>query len=172
MPLSVVLTMLQLQLAGLRRFGQLAWITVIQSVAYVGAISLVWMVHGGVNGALIALMISNALAIALIVQDLRSNAGLVLERPSPGDYRDVLDYGRNYHVARIGSTVDLQVGGLFLAALGTPVEIGLFTAATALLLRAFMISESIEASLLPPHRGGSGRPPAPGRPVCARFRGS
>lgn len=170
-PLSVILTVLQLQLAGLRRFRQLAVITVLQSVAYVAAIvALVWVPAGGVNGALIAMMASHAFAIGLIMMDLRRHAGLRFERPSLADVREVLGYGRSYYVARIGSTVDLQLGGVFLAMLAAPVEIGLFSAATGLMLRAFMISDSIEASLLPRVAADpEGRPQLVGQ--CARLSG-
>jgi O-antigen/teichoic acid export membrane protein len=61
----------------------------------------------------------------------------------------VLSYGRRYYLARIGTVVDRQVGGLFLAMIATQSEIGLFVAASALIQRTGMVSDSIESSLLP-----------------------
>ena len=169
MPLSVILTVLQLQLAGLRRFAKLALLSALQSGWYVGAIvALVWAFDRGVDGALIALMSSYALSSWLMLYDLRRAGGLVFEPPTIMDFREVLDYGRKYHVARVGSVIDLQVGGLFLALLATPLEIGLFSAATGLILSVFIISESIESSLLPRIAAGlQGRPDLVSQ--CARL---
>ena len=150
MPLTVLSISLDLQLAGLRRFSRLALFSVLTSAANLLAIvGFVWGLGWGVGGAVLALAASYSTSVVLSLADLRTHAGLRFERPTAADFRDVLDYGRKYYVARVGSMIDLQVGALFLAMIAAPAEIGLFSAACAMILRAFLISESIESSLLP-----------------------
>ena len=96
-----------------------------------------------------ALALSYTASIGLSLWDLRQHAGLHYELPSRRDFLDVVDYGRKYYVARVGAIIDPQLGILFLAILATPHEIGLFAAACAIVLRTLLLSESIEASLLP-----------------------
>ena len=149
-PVTVVSTSLQLQLAGLRRFGRLAVFSVVHATVNLTAILiLTWLAEWGVSGAILALSASNGVMVLLLLWDLHQNCGLRFETPAPSQFREVLTYGRKYYVARVGGMVDFKVGALFLAVFATQAEIGLFSAASALILRTFMISDSIESSLLP-----------------------
>ncbi len=171
-PATVLSTSLQLQLAGLRRFASLGIFTVLQNAANVGGmIVCVWVLGWGVNGALLAQTLSTLLLIALFGWDLRRNCGFHLEWPRWRHFAPVLRYGLKYHVARIGSMLDFQVGALFLAMLASRAEIGYFAAASALILRLLILSDSIESSLLPRIAADArGRPGLVGQ--CGRLSGA
>lgn len=170
-PLIAFSSAIQLQLAGLRRFGRLALYQLIQAVANVAAIALfVWGLDLGVAGAVLALATSHVAMITASLWDLRRYCGLHLERPERDATRAVLAYGRRYFVARVGNLVDLQIGVLFLSFVARQAEIGIFAVASVLMLRVFMISNAIESSLLPRVASEEG-----GRPelvaLCARISG-
>lgn len=170
-PLTVATSLGRLQLAGLRRFGPLAIFSVVQIGMYLLAVlTLVWYLDLGVEGAILSLSLSHLVYAVFLFRDLRRRCGMGFVRPRFSDSLQVLSYGCKYHVARVGTVVDLQVGGLFLAFMATPAEIGLYTAAMALIIRIFIVADSIESSLLPRVAEDLlGRPDLVGQ--CARLSG-
>lgn len=149
-PLSVVVTTLQLQLAGRRRFGELAVAAVAQSLLALGSLAILVLLLGlGVEGALLAHALTLVGTGALLFAQLRRRCGLTLALPRAGHLRLVLSWGSRYFVARIGHPLDLGVGTILLSFFATREQIGLFATTTALALKVLLFSEGIEASLLP-----------------------
>lgn len=149
-PLSVLVTIFQLQLAGLRKFAKLGQMILLQSTSNIVLIFLfVWIFESGVNGALVAQAISLFLVACAFFYELRSRCGLVFMIPGWQQFGTVLSYGVRYYVARIGNLVDQQLGVILLAVFAAREEIGLFTAASTLALKVLMFPQSIESSMLP-----------------------
>ncbi len=149
-PLSLLVAALQLQLAGLRRFPQLALFAVAFTTSnLIGVGVLVWWLELGVVGAVAAHWASLALVIALLLRDLRVHCGLRWAPIGREQLGPVLGYGIRYYLARIGTSVDLRIGIVLLGLLAARPEIGLFAAATALALRVLVISESLQSALMP-----------------------
>ena len=159
-PLSTFSSAVQHQLAGLGRFAPLALFTFVQTAANgVAAASLVLGLSLGVNGALLALCIGDLVMIVLCLRELRRCAGLIWEPPSRLALAGVLRYGLKYHGARIGGIVAARVGVLLLGILAARFEVGLFAAASGLMMRFITISNAVASPLLPrAARGEDGRP--------------
>ncbi len=103
----------------------------------------------GVNGALVALMAGNAVAIVIGLSLLRFEYGLAFRRLRWRDFSTLLSFGVRYWVANIGSQINFRIGTLVLAWFVTTPEIGLFAAAASLVSRVLLIPDAIEAALLP-----------------------
>lgn len=149
-PLTVLNTTLGLQLAGLRRFGRLGLITVLHTSSTLAFIvGLVAVLGLGVHGALLAQVLSSLLVACLFFWDLRSSCGFRLILPRLPHFRQILSYGGRYYVARIGNLIDSGLGIFMIAMFATREEIGLFAAASALVLKVLVFADSMEAALLP-----------------------
>lgn len=149
-PLTVLVTILQLHLAGLRKFARLGVMTVLQAAICLGLVFVfVFVLDLGVNGALAAQAVSLILVACALLFELRRNCGLVLVVPKWQHFQTVLSYGFRYYVARVGNLVDQQMGAIILAIFATREEIGLFAAASTLALKVLMFPQSIESSMLP-----------------------
>ena len=147
-PLTSVATVLQLQLAGRREFRKLAICAAIQaSVTFLTlVVMMIW--RAGVFTALWSQIAGQASAILCY--------SLWLGRLVPAwrwaglrVYQLVLGYGARYYLARLGNLVDMHVGAILLALIATTSEIGLFTAASTLVLKVLMVPQSIESAILP-----------------------
>ncbi len=159
-PLTSMATATDLLLAGLRRFGRLAFFLLLQSLVSVLAVAtLVWGLSLGVDGAIISLIVGNSVMVAACLWDLRRHCGLVWEMPSRSGLRCVLGYGLKYHIARMGSQADTRVGVLILGILASRGEIGLFAAASALVFRFMIISNAVGTVLYPRVAGDVGSRP-------------
>ena len=138
------------QLAALRRFGRLAWASLLRMVANVGAIvALVWIGDLGVDGALWAVVCANTVMIAYCIWDLRRRCGLVFTMPKRAHLMRILGYGMRYHIARAGEGFGPHVGVLVLGLLATDAQIGLFAAASTLMIGFLVLSNSVGNALLP-----------------------
>ena len=159
-PLTSFSTSMQLQLAGLRRFARLAFFSLLQTAVNVlTVVILVWGLGFGVDGALIAGAVSHLVMIFASAWDLRRDHGLRLVIPGRSSFIRVLRYGLEYYVARMGQLVDVKVGSLFLGMIAARIDIGLFAVASGLMMRVFIISNSVSSALLPRvTEDASGRP--------------
>ena len=159
-PLTAFSTSLQLHLAGLRRFARLALFSVMQTTTNVlMLVALILGLHMGVQGALIAAALSHGAMIIVMLVDLWRVYGLYPMIPSLNVLRRIVRYGLEYHIARIGQVVDLQIGALFLGMVAGRAEIGIFTVASALLTRVFVLSDAVSSAVLPRVAlGDEGRP--------------
>jgi O-antigen/teichoic acid export membrane protein len=149
-PLTVLVSALQLLLAGLRRFAWLAFATLAQcSCALALIVVLVGVLGLGVHGALAAQASSSLLVVALMFRELRVSCRFVPVVPRWAQIRPILAYGCRYYLARIGTLIDSGLGMFIVAMFATREEIGLFAAASALVLKVFVFADSMEAALLP-----------------------
>ena len=158
-PLSTFAVAIQQLLAGLRRFVQIAWISLVQTAAN-GAVLVVLLVglRLGVDGALIAACTGNFAMIVMGLRYLRRNCGFGWERPSSRSVMFVLRYGLKHYLARIGWGVDLRVGVLLLGVIATGAEVGFFAVASGLMMRFFLIPNSVFGPLLARIVKEGGRP--------------
>jgi len=103
----------------------------------------------GVRGALFAQVVASLLAALLLFADLRACCGLRLVLPAWRHFRQVLSYGARYYLARIGNLIDSGLGIFIIALVATQEDIGLFAAASALVLKVLVLTDSVETTLLP-----------------------
>ena len=149
-PLTVLNSTLEMQLAGLRRFARLAHVAVLQtSTTLVLILALVGKFGLGVDGALLAQVATSILVTWLFWRDLRIACGFRLILPEWRHFRQILSYGGRYYFARTGIFVDSGLGTFVVAMFASRQGIGLFAAASALVLKVFVFADSVEAALLP-----------------------
>ena len=149
-PLSTLMATTQRQIAGLRRFLQLAGFTLVRAGTVVlSTAALVWGLGMGVNGAIGALALGQAAMLTIGVFDLRRNCGLRFQIPSREAVGWVLRYGLRLYVVKIGSALEYRVSGLVLGLMAAPGDIGLFVVGVGLVTEALIASKSISTYLLP-----------------------
>ena len=149
-PVTAFSTSVQLQLAGLRRFARLALFSILQTATnLLMLVVFVWGLHLRVEGALLAASVSHGVMIVLMINDLCRAYGLTAVIPPLTVLRRIVRYGLEYHIARMGQVVDLQIGTLFLSMVAGRAEIGIFAVASALLTRVFIISDAVSSVVLP-----------------------
>ena len=158
-PLTSISLAVELQMAGLMRFGRLAVFLSLQAISsVVGTAWLVWVAGLGVDGAIMGLFLGYVIMIVAGIWDLRRNCGLIFELPSLSRYRDVLVYGAKYHLARLGIEVEPRLGVLILGVLASRADIGIFAVASVVMLRVNLISGAVGTVLYPRvARGSDGR---------------
>ena len=159
-PLIMLATAFELQLAGLRRFAALAYLNSIRSITLVAVvITLVWGVGWGVNGAIASLAISHAAFLGLGLLELRRSHSFKAEIPKRQCLRLVMGYGLRFYLARIGTNLDPRIGALLLGISAGRAEIGLFTLASVVMMQIFTIPNAVSAVVLPRVAGHDlGRP--------------
>ncbi len=156
-PLTAISISLDHQLVAHRRFRRLAIFSLLRIAANASAIAiLVWGVGLGVNGAIIAFVVSHCVMIAVCLLDLQRHCGLVPTLPTRSNFTRILGYGLKYHIARIGGIVEAQVGVVVLGQISSQAEIGLFSAASTLMLGFLLISNAVGNALFP-RVAGDGR---------------
>ncbi len=149
-PLICVSYAAELQIAGLRRFALLARFLLLQSFTLVvGVVVLVWVFDQGVNGAILALIASYIVKLACCVWDLCRACGLKFEMPSVSELRHVVGYGIRYHIAQVGNEIEPRIGVFVLGLLAGRVDIGLFAAASTIMLRLGFLPSSVAPVLFP-----------------------
>ena len=148
-PLAVAVTMVDLFIAGLRRFMALAYIFGLRAVVLlIAMVVLVWHMDYGVDGALAAMSIGYVCQTVSGFGYLRRRCGLVWEWPDWRSFGKALGYGLRYHPAYIGTASEAKVGTLALSMLATRYEIGLFAVAT-LLMYLVLVSQAVGITMYP-----------------------
>jgi O-antigen/teichoic acid export membrane protein len=149
-PLNILTESLVFLLMGIRRFTWMSRIAIARVLTHlVATLVLVMALDLGVNGALVALMIGNAVAIGIGLVFLRREYGLAPRRLQRRDFAELLSFGVRYWVANLGSQMNFRIGTLVLAWFVTSTEIGIFAAAASLVARVLLIPDAIGAALLP-----------------------
>ncbi len=149
-PLTTISVALDHQLVALRRFRGLAVFSILRVAANVGAILvLVWELGLGADGAIVAFVAGHGVMIAACLLYLRRHCGLGAEMPRRSNISRVLGYGLKYHAARIGVFVEPHFGVVVLGLIASQGEIGLFAAASALMLGFMLISNAVGNALFP-----------------------
>ncbi len=149
-PLTAVSIALDHQLVALRRFGRLAVFSLLRVAANaLTLLALVRVLGLGVDGAVIAFAAGHGLMIAACLLYLRRHCGLAFEMPARSNIGRVLGYGLKYHAARLGNAIEPHFGVVILGLIASQGEIGLFAAASALMLGFMLVSNAVGNALFP-----------------------
>ncbi len=149
-PLTVISVALDHQLVAQRRFRRLAVFSMLRVMANAFTIlALVWGLGLGVDGAVMAFAAGHCVMIVACLLDLRRHCGLAFEIPGRLHFTRILGYGLKYYVARVGNAIEPHIGIVVLGLISSQAEIGLFSAASALMLGFVLISNSVGIALLP-----------------------
>ncbi len=149
-PLVALSTAIEHLLAALRRFGRLAINTLLRMSINALAILVLARWWGlGVDGAIASFAIGHLVMVAACLWDLRRHCGLVAETPSRSGLTRILGYGLRYHMARLGNAFEPHAGVLVLGLIASPAEIGLFAAASTIMLGFTFLSHAVGNALLP-----------------------
>lgn len=149
LPLLLFTTALELQLVGLRQFRAFGAASILRSGLQLGSLLvLVTALGGGVRDALWATAAS-ALGYCTYAAFVLRRHGAHLTLRLDGALRSTVHYGIRFYVARLGHSLELALGVVLLGALGTEADVGLFAAASALMLRLLIGAESIVTMLAP-----------------------
>lgn len=145
---------------GLNRIREMAIVSVVNvAVQFAVGVFLIVVLRMGVNGALLAVVFSNAAAIALSLWYLHRLDSLERVPFSELKLGQLFSYGARYQIAGLGNMANFRVGTMILALFATPVEIGLFAAISGLVTRVLMIPDAIETALFSRVAGDpAGRP--------------
>ena len=158
-PLSTFGSAVRSQLAGLRRFTQLAWYSLLQTATTVCSLLLLVVWGGlGVPGAIVASCISNLVLIAACIRELRRKDGLSAQIPSWCNLWRIVVFGLKFYVARIGWGVDVRVGVLVLGVVASSAEVGYFSVASGMMMQFIVVSNAVFGPLLPRTTSDGGRP--------------
>lgn len=132
----------------LRQFTWYGLLTALEAVLYtVNVVVFVRVLDGGVNGALIGVMVTSGLVLLAALGVLRWKCGLTWIWPSWRRLKEILHYGVRYYFGKISNLVNFQVGTLLLAALAPEAEIGLFSLALAMAVRIEVIPAALTTVL-------------------------
>ena len=149
-PLTVISVALDHQLVALRRFRPLAAFSMLRVAANV--LTLLALVRGlglGVDGAIIAFAAGHIAMTAACLLYLRQHYGLAFELPGRSNIARVLGYGLKYHAARLGNAIEPHFGVIILGFIAGQSEVGLFAAASALMLGFMLVSNAVGNALFP-----------------------
>ena len=138
------------QIAGLKRYEQLAAYSLIQAATtLIATVGLVWGLGLGVNGAVVALLAGHLMTIALGVSYLVRRHGLSVRLPTLERLGTVLRYGLRDWMSTMGHAAESTVVALVLGFIAVPAEIGLVALATAIVTRVLVISDAMAIYLAP-----------------------
>ena len=150
LPITAFALAVEHQLAALRRFGRLATVSLLRMLANVLAVLVfVRLCDLGVGGALWAMVCANGVMIVVCLWDLRRHCGLAFRVPELTPLLKILGYGFRYHIARAAEGLGPHMGVFFLGLWASDAQIGLFAAASALMLGFLLMSNSVGNALLP-----------------------
>ena len=149
-PFTTIAIVLDHQLVALRRFRRLAVFSMLRVVAKVlTLLLLVGSLGLGVDGAVIAFAAGHGVMIAACLPYLWRHHGLVFEVPRRANICRILGYGLKLHAARFGGAIEPYFGVVVLGLIASLGEIGLFAAASALMLGFMLISNAVGNALFP-----------------------
>lgn len=149
-PLNGAQLALRWALIGTRSFRQFTYSNLMTlMVQLVATVVFLKVFTWGVDGALLALMVSVLAANAYMLGVLWRQSGLRIVSPSVSGIKQLLGYGLRYYVASLGSMANTRIGMVLVAFFLSPVEIGYFAVAVAIVVQASMIADSVEVAVLP-----------------------
>jgi O-antigen/teichoic acid export membrane protein len=141
---------LLLILASTRDFSFQAGAVVVQALLrFVGTVLLVKVAGLAVNGAVAANLLAFAITTFLTLSFLRRRHHLHWVRPAWKRIRRTLGYGGRYYFAAFGTLVNVQIGVIMMAFFASADDIGLFHAASSLILFVVVISDTVGAVIHP-----------------------
>ncbi len=153
-PVSIIGVALIGLFTAAHRFKDYTLVYVSQSVVYlILIILLVWIIKGGVQGALWALILSNALMAASALLTLWRKCRLEWVRPRWSRMAAMLKYGVRHYPAKVSYMLNWQAGPMVLSFFATRAEIGWFAIAVRITQLIEMIPDATTAVLLPRSAG-------------------
>jgi len=149
-PLTFISSIVELMLAGFRRFTRMAIVLLLKStIILFTAIALVWGLNLGVNGAIVSVALGNLVMSVAGLWVLRRDCGLGWETPSRLGLQRVLAYGLKYHIARMGSENETRVIVLITGFFASGSDVGLMAVASVIVYRLMIISRTVGTTLYP-----------------------
>lgn len=145
---------------GIRRFKWMALVEVANVGTHlVATLVLVLRLRMGVNGALLSIIAAGLVTTAVSLRLLRREGALGACRRTAEGYRAMLSYGLRFLVAKLNNVFGLRIGTMILAFFVDPSGIGLFAAASSLVMRVTIVPKAVETALFYRVAGDSeGRP--------------
>ena len=145
--LSSTLILLLPALGDFTWFGLLSLLQAVLQLALYAA--LIWLVPLGVSGAMLAVILTNLIIIALVMLVLARKHNMRMVAPSMAKLREMLSYGLRYYVVTISNQMNLQVGTVLLAVYAGEKEVGYFSVAVALTHYVLIVPETLHTALVP-----------------------
>jgi O-antigen/teichoic acid export membrane protein len=109
----------------------------------------VWVLGWGVNGALLTLITTEIISLAVVLVILRRRHGLHFVWPTGEQFRQVLGFGVRYYFGKVSNIMNFQLGTLALAFFATQSEIGVFAFGLTLVERVQFLPDTLTTVLLP-----------------------
>jgi len=133
---------------GLRRFKWMAVVQVVNvAVHFAATLVLVIGLRLGVDGALLSIIIAGLVTTVVSLWLLRKEGALESCRRTAEGYRGLLSYGLRFFVAKLSNVFHFRIGTMILAFFIEPSGIGLFAAASALVMRVTIVPKAVETAL-------------------------
>jgi O-antigen/teichoic acid export membrane protein len=149
-PLSFFSASLVVFLTSLREF---AWSAVLSiagpALNLASLVVFVWVLGWGVNGALLTLITTEIISLAVVLVILRRRHGLHFVWPTGEQFRQVLGFGVRYYFGKVSNIMNFQLGTLALAFFATQSEIGVFAFGLTLVERVQFLPDTLTTVLLP-----------------------
>jgi O-antigen/teichoic acid export membrane protein len=125
-------------------------ITIISNVSnLLFTLALVWYFQTGVEGALFANVVSEAVTIILCFYYLRARFGIGWAYPRLDGMKKILVYGSKYYIGKVSNQANAQMGTMLMAFFSNSAEIGLFSVAMRLMTQVMIIPDSLNKVLSP-----------------------
>ena len=145
--LSATLILLLPALGDFTWFGLLSLVQALLQLALYAV--LILLAPLGVSGAMLAVILTNVVVIALVMLVLARKHNMHLVAPSLGKLREMLSYGVRYYVVTVSNQMNLQIGTVLLAVYAGEKEVGYFSVAAALTHYVLIIPETLHTALVP-----------------------
>jgi O-antigen/teichoic acid export membrane protein len=145
--LSATLILLLPALGDFTWFGLISFVQAVLQLALYAA--LIWLAPLGVSGAMLAVILTNLIIIALVMLVLARKHDMRLVAPSLGKLREMLSYGLRYYVVTVSNQMNLQIGTVLLAVYAGEKEVGYFSVAAALTHYVLIVPETLHTALVP-----------------------
>jgi O-antigen/teichoic acid export membrane protein len=150
MPIGSLSSTLILLLPALGDFAWFGLLSTLQGMLQLALYAaLIWLAPLGVSGAMLAVILTNLIIIALVMLVLARKHNMRLVAPSLGKLREMLSYGLRYYVVTVSNQMNLQVGTVLLAIYAGEKEVGYFSVAAALTHYVMIIPETLHTALVP-----------------------
>jgi len=134
----------------LRDFQWSALISVsIAACQLVLVLALVLGLQWGVTGAVLAVIASQALGVAISLVLFRRRYELKWARPTLEGLRDTFSYGIRFYVGKVSNLLNVQLGTVVLSMFASREMIGLFDVANQLTMRVTTVPDALVTILMP-----------------------
>lgn len=149
-PFGVFSTVLTRLFVSLKEIACFSIITISNAISnLLMTLILVWLFQAGVEGALLANIFSEIVAIVLCVYFLSTRFQVTWARPNMNGMKKVLVYGSKYYVGKVSNQGNAQMGTMIMAFFSNAAEIGMFSVAMRLMAQVMIIPDSLNKVLSP-----------------------